>query len=141
MTAKANDFEIGGPKMKAFRILCCAVVLLVCLPLSARQLDVTITNSGDTKALELQGNTGTFEELISRSPSTVSIVLTGCMRAGTCDTLETNTSTTSSQIRKPTIPSIYDYFTVTASWTGGTNVSVKVNGTVVLAGKAGSGSG
>ena len=77
--------------MKAFRILCCAVVLLVCLPLSARQLDVTITNSGDTKALELQGNTGTFEELISGSPSTVSIVLKGCMRAGTCDTLETNT--------------------------------------------------
>jgi hypothetical protein len=92
----------------------------------------TIFNSGDTITLSIPGNTGTFEELIAGSPATVSIIIKGCMSGGTCDTLETNTTTTAGQNRTPTIATLYDYFTVTGSWTGGTNVSIKVNATTAV---------
>ena len=68
----------------------------------------------------------TFEELIAGSPATVSIVTQGCMRGGTCDSLDTYTTVANSN-RAPTITKAYDYFAVTPSWTGGTNVSVTVN--------------
>jgi len=48
------------------------------------------------------------------------------MQGGTCATLETNTSTTAGQIRSPTVSTVYDYFTVTPTWTGGTAPTVTV---------------
>lgn len=67
-----------------------------------------------------------FEEKIAGVPATISIPIKGCMRGGTCDTLETYTTVADSN-RTPTIKAGYDYFLVTPSWTGGTNVSVSVN--------------
>lgn len=76
------------------------------------------------------GGTGTFfptfEEKIAGAPATVSIPAAGCMRGGTCDTLETYTTVANSN-RAPTASKVYDYFTVTPSWTGGTSVVVTVN--------------
>jgi hypothetical protein len=113
--------------------------LLVTLANAAVSNHTLITVSGNTQSFSGPGNLGTFEELISGSPATISIVIRGCMTGGTCEILETNTSTAATQIRKPTISAVYDYFTVTASWTGGTNVSVLVNGTVAIAGKSSAG--
>jgi hypothetical protein len=119
--------------------LCLLVSLLLAQAASAATAThVVLTSSGSSQNLSGPGNGGTFEELPSGSPTTVSIVIKGCMYGGTCDTLDTNTSTAASN-RQPTINSVYDYFTVTASWTGGTNVSVAVNATVAVAGKSGGG--
>jgi hypothetical protein len=67
---------------------------------------------------------------------TSSIVLKGCMRPGTaglCDTLETNTATTDS---KRTVTGLYDWYTVTPTFTGGTNPVVNVNWTMIPGGVA-----
>lgn len=72
------------------------------------------------------GLNATFEEKIAGSPATVSIVIQGCMRGGTCDTLDTYTTVANSN-RAPSISKDYDYFTVTPTWTGGTSPSVTVN--------------
>lgn len=87
----------------------------------------TITTSGN--AVTITGNGGlaaAFELIIAGSPSTVSIVTRGCGDSGTCTTLDTYT-TVANSVRSPTVATPYAYYTVTASWTGGTSVSVKVN--------------
>lgn len=91
----------------------------------------TVTTSGTPmyfgNALNSPGGVhATFEEIISGTPATVSIVIQGCMRGGTCDSLDTYTTVANSN-RAPTIAQVYDYFVVTPSWTGGTSPSVKVN--------------
>lgn len=87
------------------------------------------------------GLIGTFGEVITGSPASASIVIAGCVRGGSpCSTLSTSTSTVSATI-KPTIDSIYDYFIVTPTWSGGTNVSFTVNATLTTASGTGSGGG
>lgn len=66
----------------------------------------------------------TAEYKIAGGPATASIVLKGCMRGGTCDTKETSTATTSS-IRA--LLGLYDFYTVDATFTGGTSPTVTVN--------------
>lgn len=68
----------------------------------------------------------TFEELISGSPATVSIIIQGCMRGGTCESLDTY-ATVANADRAPALSKAYDYFSVTPSWTGGTGTSITVN--------------
>src|SRR5579862_1838086 len=65
---------------------------------------------------------GTFVYSWTGTASAMNVVLKGCMNAqvncagGT--TLDTNTSTTSGSVVKPTIDTAYDYFMVTPTWTG-----------------------
>lgn len=73
------------------------------------------------------GMSATFEEKIAGSPATVSIVIQGCMRGGTCDTLDTYTTVANANRPGSPITKLYDYFVVTPSWTGGTSPSVTVN--------------
>lgn len=116
------------------------VLALCCVSLAAedltgirdrQQFSQTYTVSGST-LLTMDNNLGalivTFEEVVTGSPVSVSIVISGCMRGGTCDVLETNT-TTSGGNRKPTIATIYDYFKVVPSWTGGTSPTMTLNAT------------
>jgi hypothetical protein len=130
---------------KLLRFLLPVLLLSSCLLADeARRNTVVISVSGQTgpPIENISGAvTASFEELIAGSPSTVSIVIQGCMQGGTCTTLETNTSTTAGQIRTPTISTVYDYFTVQASWTGGTKVSVTVNATLTTAVNGGGGGG
>lgn len=92
----------------------------------------TVTTSGTPMIFDNGLVTGptamyaTFEEVIAGTPATVSIPIQGCMRGGTCETLDTYTTVANSN-RAPTLTKAYDYFAVTPSWTGGTNVSVTVN--------------
>jgi len=83
----------------------------------------------------IQNNGGlvpAFEELITGAPATVSIVIQGCGPSGTCDTLDTYT-TVANAVRAPTVSKFYSYYTVTPSWTGGTNPVVTVNTTITSA--------
>jgi hypothetical protein len=132
------------------RILLLALLFLVpavFLPdTAAAQLKVSVAGTAVTVSgtpIPILNNAGamqvTFEELITGSPSTVSIVIQGCMQGGTCDTLETNTSTSGGN-RSPTISKPYDKFVITPSWTGGTNVTFTVNVTLTTA-QSGSGGG
>ncbi len=125
---------------------------LILLPLVSALLSAdvirqhaTISTSGTSTTIrnEVGAVTVSFEEIIAGAPATVSIVIAGCESGGTCTTLETNTSTTAGQIRTPTISTVYDYFQITASWTGGTNVSVQVNVVLTTAvnGSGGAGAG
>jgi hypothetical protein len=97
-----------------------------------------ISHSGSTTTFgnPLGALTASFEEIISGSPATVSIVIQGCMRGGTCTTADTYT-TVANAVRTPVITAIYDYFSVTASWTGGASVSVTVNATLAPKGSGG----
>lgn len=64
------------------------------------------------------------EYVIAGSPTITSIIFQGCMRGGTCQILSTYTSSTSTVI---SITGLYDSYTVTPTWTGGTNPTVTVN--------------
>jgi|ERR1039458_5790667 hypothetical protein len=87
------------------------------------------TISTSAASITVQGNGGlvaTFEEIIAGSPSTVSVVIKGCGDAGVCTTLDTY-ATVANATRSPAISTPYAYYTVTATWTGGSGVSVTVN--------------
>lgn len=96
---------------------------------------VTISTSGGTaKILNPYGGlVGAFEEVINGSPSTVSITIQGCMKGATCDTAADTNTSTSNSIRNVNFTKAYNYFLVTASWTGGTSPSVTVNYSVTTA--------
>ena len=98
----------------------------------AHSTNCTVSTSGNSCTLSVTGNAGTFEEVITGSPATTSIVIKGCMDGGTCDTLDTNTGTTSANRVPGSWTTLYRYFTVIASWTGGTNVSIRVNALVAI---------
>jgi hypothetical protein len=103
-----------------------------------------ITSSGGTLTIpNLYGGMNTsFEELITGSPSTVSITIQGCAPGGTCDTaFSTNTSTSNSIVAQTPTTKVYTKFLVTASWTGGTSVSIQVNPMLTTARAGGSGGG
>jgi hypothetical protein len=116
-----------------------AVILLLCLPLSAQrtkqQGSATVTVSGTTATFtnDVGGVSVSIELVRTGGPASVSIPIAGCMRGGTCDTLETYV-TNADSVRTPnTSNKVYDYYTVTPSWTGGTNPTVIVNITTTLA--------
>lgn len=101
----------------------------------------SITTSGTTITVSSNGGlAASFEEVITGSPATVSIVVSGCMPTGTCDTLDTYT-TVANAIRAPTLSKTYSYFTVQASWTGGTSPAVQINTMITTARNGGSGGG
>src|SRR5882724_4036179 len=97
-------------------VLACSILLFAGMSYAERDADSQniSTSGGSVTILNRYGSmTVSFEELISGSPATVSIIIAGCKKGATCDTLETNTSTAVAQIRNPTVSTIYDYFTVT----------------------------
>jgi hypothetical protein len=103
--------------------------------------DQTITNSGQT--IPIKSNAGlvpAFEYVINGSPSTISIVIQGCGKLGTCQTLDTYT-TVANALRNPTVTLPYDHYTVTATWTGGSLVSVHVATRITTAVNGNGGSG
>jgi len=67
----------------------------------------------------------TFEYVMSGSPGSVVMTIQGCMRGGTCDTLDTYTGT-SSTVRK--ITGLYDNYQITSTTlSGGTSPTVQMN--------------
>lgn len=73
----------------------------------------------------------TFSEIILGAPTTVSIVVSGCMRGNgavvaICDVLETNVTNANAN-RHPAITVLYDYFTVVPTFTGGTTPTLTVS--------------
>lgn len=128
-----------------------ALFLLFGLSLSAQvtnscngQPCALITSSGGTLVIPnvFGGMNAAFEELLAGSPASSSIAIQGCMRGGTCDTaMDTNATNAAAAIRS-VVPTSkpYSYFLVTATWSGGTNVSVGINPVITTA-RAGSGGG
>lgn len=108
---------------------------------------ITATTSTSATVLPIAndaaGTVASFEYIITGTPTTISVVLKGCAKSNTCDTLETY-STVANSIRKPTMTNPYAYFTVTPTWTGGTSPTFTVNAlisTVSTGGGAGGGGG
>lgn len=112
------------------------LVLLTVLALGADSLGQAAYNKDvQAQTISTSGNSITFingigalnevfEFIVSGSPTTLTITTQGCMRSGTCDTLDTYLQTSSAN-RKVT--GLYDNFKVTASWTGGSSPTVKAN--------------
>lgn len=134
--------------MKIFRAALLGSLLLAACSLFAQDtpagviITKTITSSGQTITFNncvantqgqlcvgRAGMTAMFDVQVLGSPSTVSVVTSGCGALGDCDVLDTYTSVANSN-RKPVIGGPYSYFTVQAVWTGGTNVSVPVGATI-----------
>ena len=120
-------------KLIRFFILLPLLSALLCADVIRQHAVISTSGQSTTIRNEPGAVTVSFEELIAGAPSTVSIAIAGCESGGTCTTLETNTSTTAGQIRTPTISTVYDYFKITASWTGGSSVSVTINAVLTTA--------
>lgn len=124
------------------KILCALIVLtaIAAAQNSKESESQTIATSGS--AVTFFDGRGTvsnsWEEVISGAPSTVSIVIQGCMRGGTCSTLDTNTGTSSAT---RTTSGYFDNYVVTATFTGGTSPAVQINRTGTLARVPSSGGG
>lgn len=85
----------------------------------------TISASGGTATfVDPAGVSQRFEYVISGAPASMSLVIQGCMRGGTCDSLDTYSGTTNSN---RFLSVNYDSYIITGTWSGGTNVVVKVN--------------
>lgn len=121
--------------MKKFvRILALWLVPWILLPPATAHAQLqsssgSISVSGGTLSItNLYGAfNATFEEIPNGAPATVSITVQGCMRGQTCDSAaDTNTATTAS-IRGVVFAKLYTSFLVTATWTGGTNVTITIN--------------
>jgi hypothetical protein len=84
-------------------------------------------------------NTFDFEYIFSGTPTSNSIVLSGCHIGGTCDVLDTYTTVNTNVIKGYNGGRVYDYFTVGITVGGGTNPKLQVNRVSVRAGAAGSG--
>jgi hypothetical protein len=110
--------------------------------LTACALTVTTSTSGTVLRVNnnVQGLTPSFEYLITGSPVSVSIVMAGCKNGGTCDTLDTY-ATVANSIRAPTVTKVYDYFTITPTWSGGTSPTFTSNSTITLSRVNGGGGG
>jgi|SRR5579864_2933791 len=112
------------------------VPLLLCALTFAQRAtgNAVISSSGAQVSFpnSVGGMTVSVEELIAGAPATVSIVISGCKNGATCDVLDTYT-TVANAIRNPAPAKAYDYFLVSASWTGGTSVSVTLNYTSTIA--------
>jgi hypothetical protein len=129
------------------------MILLTAIVSSAQQTvkkdSGTITVSGGAVgtvggAFQLNNDLGMvtngFEIIVTGTPATLSVITKGCMRGGTCDTLDTYTTVANAN-RKPTISVPYDYFEISATWTGGSSPTVRVNRTATLARSGGGGVG
>jgi hypothetical protein len=100
----------------------------------------TISTSGSSIKIPSNGGlVASFEEVITGAPSTISIVIQGCSPTVVCETIDTYTSVANS-IRAPAIAKAYTYYTITATWTGGSNVGVRVN-TMITSARTGPGAG
>jgi hypothetical protein len=101
---------------------------VVCLPALAQNFDQPqgFGTSGQAIRFDVKADRGArrFEYVYGGSLSTVSTVLKGCMRGDTCDTIETSTSTSNTN---RCVNDIYDYYTVTPTFTGGTAPTLTVN--------------
>lgn len=133
--------------MNNFRHGLIAALLCICAPLvwadsvcnrtsaAGCQNSQVISTSGGTVTINnaVAGRAATFSEAVAGSPATVSIVVQGCMYGAVCDSaLDTNTTVGSSN-RPVNSTTVYDYYLITASWTGGSNVSVTINSTISMA--------
>jgi hypothetical protein len=81
-----------------------------------------------------------FGYSITGSPATMSVVISGVITGSPGVVLDTYTGTTSTT-RTPTYSTPYDYFSVVATWTGGTNVTFNVRGIVTMASNGSSSGG
>jgi hypothetical protein len=93
----------------------------------------TVTNTSGA-------GTVSFEYKFVGSPVTVSVVVQGCMTGGTCDTLNTYTGTTDTIVRIDLSgKGPYPRFTITPTFTGGSNPRVSVNAYGTIAGSGAGG--
>lgn len=113
------------------------VVIAVTLLLAQgrQQKTVVITVQGDPGAAnipnEAGGATTSFALKFAGSPASSSVVIKGCKQPSSlCSTLDTYTGNADS-IEKPTVDTAYDYFTVSATWSGGSGVSITVGATII----------
>lgn len=90
------------------------------------------SNGGSITVVSNGGLFPSFEYLIAGSPSSISVIVQGCGVGGTCETLDTY-STNANAIRNPAVAKPYGYFTVAATWSGGTSVTVTVNTKITTA--------
>ncbi len=61
----------------------------------------------------------TEQLFVGTAPSTCSITVAGVMRGGTADTAADTNTQVAASVRAVAFAKVYDYFKVTASWTGG----------------------
>jgi hypothetical protein len=107
-----------------------AAMLLLSATAFGQSQSQTIASSGGTVTVANPNNytAASFEEIpITGSPGSASITVQGCMRGTTCDTAADTNTGTSAAIRGISFSKVYDYFLVTATYSGGTATGYTIN--------------
>lgn len=113
------------------RLLTAAMLLMATCAFGQQTVDrdsnsVIPAASGTT--ITFLNRTGTngyaLEYLFTGSPTTASVVLSGCMRGGTCTLVETSTLTSNAL---HFVVGTYDFITIVPTFTGGTSPKLQVN--------------
>jgi hypothetical protein len=94
-------------------------------------------SGGNTTFKDPQGSGSISLEIIpAGAPTSLSVTVKGCMPSGACtDTVATSTATTTNTVE--VTPTRYDSFLITATFSGGTNVSIGFNKVGTMASKKG----
>lgn len=110
------------------------LILVMAVSAVAQSTHDTISASGGTVTVANPGIngvgvvSGTFDEApVGGSPASASITVQGCMRSTTCDTAADTNTATSEAFRPVNFSKVYDYFLVTATWSGGSTTSYIIN--------------
>jgi hypothetical protein len=113
-------------------LLIAGYALFIVCKAEAQSQSQSITVSGSAGAITVSNpnnyTAASFEEIpITGSPASASITVQGCNRGGTCDSAaDTNTGLTAA-IRGISFTKVYDYFKITATWSGGTASGYTIN--------------
>lgn len=97
---------------------------------------ISVTATTITILDPIGSTSDTFEYIVTGAPATSTITLKGCMRGGTCVTLDV-LSDVITNITRYTSGSDYDNFQITWAFTGGTAPTLRINWTGSAAAGAG----
>lgn len=100
--------------------------------ISASGVTIVVPNNGAIKAV--------FNQMVSGSPTSATVTTSGCTSGNICTSLDVQTYTADGyRTRTISTASAYDHYSVQATWSGGSNVSVTIGTTIVAPASTGGG--
>jgi|GEM_PF-5974253 len=114
-------------KTIALGLLACLLTLAQGGLLHTDSQTISASGASITVANQYSSQVAGFLETVLGSPTSTTVVISGCTSLNVCTQLDSNATTGSSVAsRKPTIASVYDHYSISATWSGGAGVLVTI---------------